>query len=219
MISEMDYSHRVIGARISISAGDKHLKFQSYNQPRLRKLIGHVQHYMAMAKKQQNNHGEGQLQHLEKLNDQIQRYMLAQQEQQSRLQEQLNQANSQVQQITMPEPVKPDPELSDYLFAQSLLAQHQQAAQAQPPAEPQSPQANSQQQQMNELYAAGIKEIFGKQIQKAAPNIAVPSISVPKIIPTEIHPIEIAYSKLPMALRNRKFGMPQQPQSGVLKQV
>ena len=37
MITEIDYSHRLLGANISISAGDKHLKFRSYNQPRLRK--------------------------------------------------------------------------------------------------------------------------------------------------------------------------------------
>src|SRR4051794_14318140 len=34
MITEIDYSHRLLGANINISAGDKHLKFRSYNQPR-----------------------------------------------------------------------------------------------------------------------------------------------------------------------------------------
>src|SRR6266567_3467559 len=39
MITEIDYSHRLLGANISIASGDKHLKFRSYNQHRLRKLI------------------------------------------------------------------------------------------------------------------------------------------------------------------------------------
>src|SRR5882757_2242816 len=43
MISEIDYAHRLLGARISISTGSKNLKFTSYNQHRLRKLITHVQ--------------------------------------------------------------------------------------------------------------------------------------------------------------------------------
>src|SRR5258708_3529959 len=47
MINEIDYNHRLLGAYISITSGDKNLKFRSYNQPRLRKLIGHVQHCMA----------------------------------------------------------------------------------------------------------------------------------------------------------------------------
>jgi hypothetical protein len=212
MISEMDYSHRLLGARISISAGDKNLKFLSYNQPRLRKLIGHVQHCMAEAKKKQTDHGEGQLQHLEKLNEQLRNYMLAQQEQQNRMQEQLIQAaNGQGQQIKMPEPVKLEPELSDYLFAQSLLAQHRTqagqsseeiVAEAVAPIEEQQAKAPSTpppKQDADDLYEAGVQEVFGKK----------PSLpQLPK--PSEIHPIQIAYSKLPMALRDRKFGRPQQ---------
>src|ERR1017187_2879610 len=53
MINEIDYNHRLIGAYIKISAGNKNLKFPSLNQPRLRKLIGHVQLCMAEAKKKQ----------------------------------------------------------------------------------------------------------------------------------------------------------------------
>src|ERR1035438_180349 len=40
MISEIDYSHRLFGAQIHISTGSKNLSFRSYNQPRLRKMIG-----------------------------------------------------------------------------------------------------------------------------------------------------------------------------------
>ena len=56
MINEIDYSHRLLGARISISTGSKNLRFTSFNQPRLRKLINHVQHGMAESKKQQAHH-------------------------------------------------------------------------------------------------------------------------------------------------------------------
>src|SRR5580692_10836308 len=41
MISEIDYSHRLLGAQIGISTGSRDLTFRSFNQPRLRKLIGH----------------------------------------------------------------------------------------------------------------------------------------------------------------------------------
>ncbi len=82
MINELDYSHRLMGARISISAGSKNLKFTSYNQPRLRKLIGHVQHCMAENKKQAADHQEDQRLHLEQINQQLQTYLLAQHQQQ-----------------------------------------------------------------------------------------------------------------------------------------
>src|SRR5690349_21329154 len=53
MINEMDYSHRLLGANISIATGNKNLKFTSLNQPRLRKSISHIQHSMAEYKKKQ----------------------------------------------------------------------------------------------------------------------------------------------------------------------
>jgi hypothetical protein len=89
MINEIDYSHRLMGAYISISTGSKNLKFRSYNQPRLRKLIGHVQHCMAEAKKKQSSHQEGQNQHLEQINQQLQAYLLAQHQHQEELQRHL----------------------------------------------------------------------------------------------------------------------------------
>src|SRR5579862_6348132 len=86
MINELDYNHRFIGANISIAAGNKNLKFTSINQPRLRKLIGHVQRCMAEVKKKQTSHQEGQVQHLEQINEQLQSYLLTQQQQQERMQ-------------------------------------------------------------------------------------------------------------------------------------
>lgn len=79
MINEIDYSHRLIGAQIDISAGSHDLIFRSYNKNRLRKLIGHVQHCMAEAKRQHQLQQEGQNNHLERLNEQLQLYLLAQQ--------------------------------------------------------------------------------------------------------------------------------------------
>jgi hypothetical protein len=219
MISEMDYSHRLFGARISISSGNKNLKFLSYNQPRLRKLIGHVQHCMAESKKKQSSHDETQVQHLEKINEQLQAYLIAQQQQQAKIQEQLanNMSGNGQKDFEMPEPVKPSPELADYLFAQSLLAQHQSQAgqqlaeqavsqpQAKPVAEPAPEPAPAQKpapiqtSDDDDLVEEGRKEVFGKHLPQMPSMPHLPNAK-------EVNPINIAYSKLPMALRNREFG-------------
>ena len=199
MISEMDYSHRLLGADINISSGDKNLHFRSYNQRRLRKLISHVQHCMAEAKKKQSSHQEGQNMHLEQIDQQLQAYLEAQQQQQVQLQRiQLAQQLGTAPPPTLPEPVKPGPELADYLFAQSLLAQHQaetgrqdlplRAAPLTAAVQAQTAVALPTDSQLNEIYAAGWREVFGKHDNQAA--------------------LRIAYSKLPMMLRNRKFGRP-----------
>src|SRR5579884_367553 len=128
MINEIDYNHRLFGANIKIATGNKTLNFRSYNKPRLRKLIGHVQHCMALMKKHQSSHAEGQSQHLERINKQLQKYLLAQQKQQKKLQEHLAKlqaeaANGGLPQL--PDPVKPDPELSDYLYARGLMERYE----------------------------------------------------------------------------------------------
>lgn len=259
MINEIDYSHRLFGARISVSTGAKNLKFMSYNQARLRKLIGHVQHCMAETKKQQTDHQLDQKQHLEQINQQLQTYLLAQHQQQQKLQEQLEKARKEEGvKAAMPdiELVKPSPELADYLYAQSLLAQHgmQQHDQAPTIPTPQSatddnnhglealPPPRSEQRalpaaeaglaansEMVDLYSEGMREIFGRhhgQSSKHESDTTTPSQSQPhqatqqdksQILdrstpslhkPLEINPLRVAYSKLPMALRNRKFGRP-----------
>lgn len=278
MINEIDYSHRMFGAYISITSGDKNMKFRSYNQPRLRKLINHVQHCMAASKKQQNTHQKDQKQHLEAINQQLQAYLKAQYDHQQDLREQLKQAQSSGAAKTAAElqveAPKPSPELSDYLFAQSLLNQYQEqtgqpitsleqmasgftsqplAAQPvveapQPPALAEVPSipAGTGSSQLSEIYAEGMQEVFGKRQSKAEatdadetqpsgpsgepsqqsrsslhlPNLpSMPSMpnlpsmptlpSMPSLSslpnPLEINPLRIAYSKLPMALRNRKF--------------
>lgn len=205
MINEIDYSHRLLGARISVATGNRDLKFLSYNQPRLRKLIGHVQHCMAEAKKQQSSHAEGQSQHLEKINQQLQAYLMAQHQYQQQLQQMQGQAQGQA--IAPLGPPRPGHELSDYLLAQSLMAQHQAAIGADQPQSqmawqplPSSDASASDDSQLKELYNEGMQEIFGKR--PAADSAGHASKGV------EVNPMRIAYSKLPMALRNRRFGRP-----------
>ncbi len=274
MINELDYSHRLLGAHISISAGAKNLKFTSLNQPRLRKLIGHVQHCMAEAKRELSGHQVDQKQHLEQINQQLQAYLLAQHQQQQKLHDQLvknNKDDADFKNIPKPEEIRPSNELSDYLFAQSLLAQYKEANKgklpealkeideankheqqekseqetdiAAPEAAPQARPVSSMESQtatenrsnpqMSELYAEGMQEIFGKRdkreqsntIQQGSASIIKPQDSnspqsassgdgtaQPPLATVhnsmEISALKIAYSKLPMALRNRRFGRP-----------
>ena len=230
MINEIDYSHRLLGAQISISAGSKNLKFRSYNQPRLRKLINHVQHCMAEAKKVQSNNQVGQNQHLEQINQQLQAYLLAQYQNQQDLNQRLEQAQSQGVSIEplQPQQINPSPELANYLFAQNA---NQQGTLS--PAIPDSvaaPQPVTTTADLNEMYSEGRKEIFGQQVaqQFEQSGVTPPAQTAAVVVkpfttptddpanqswmtnynPLEINALKIAYSKLPMALRNRKFGRP-----------
>jgi hypothetical protein len=222
MISEMDYNHRLFGAFVLISSGTKNLTFRSYNQQRLRKLINHVQHCMAETKKKQSSHAEGQSQHLERINEQLQVYLRAQQE----YQQQLNQQGGQAKDDKLPVPPKPGNELADYLYAQSLMQQHfQQAEPAQSapgyPGHPEPQQAGPATAPVaaipavtdDDLYDAARQEIFGKQAA-APPQVdttgqpAQPQTTATNLPQDLNNPLRIAYAKLPMALRNRRFGRP-----------
>ncbi len=97
MISEFDYSHRVIGAHASISSGSKTLQFDSLNQRRLRSLLTYVQNRMTEIKQTMHEQQETQQQHLEQMNERLQRYLVAA-EQQARAQQQANQAQQTYQQ-------------------------------------------------------------------------------------------------------------------------
>lgn len=226
MINEIDYSHRLLGAQISISTGSKNLRFTSYNQPKLRKLISHVQRSMAEKKQKQSEHAEGQKQHLEQINQQLRTYLVAQYEQQQKIQEQLGKNNQRSLDI---DPVRPSPELSDYLYAQGLLAQYQQngaaGASVVPvlaPPEPTpalgpTPAPNSAAASPSpDLYSEGVQEVFGQRdglIQAQEPNQpavpTAPSLTDDYYVSdSDLNPLSIAYSKLPLALRNKKFGRP-----------
>jgi hypothetical protein len=216
MINEIDYSHRLLGANIRVSTGSKELTFRSYNQARLRKLIGHVQHCMAEGKKQQSQTQVGQNQHLERINQQLQAYLQAQSEYQVQLQR--IQAAQQTGAQDLPELSKPAPshELSDYLLARSLLAQYetQTGKKLQPdfapatilPIEPVASHIKiPNRSELHELWSAGVQEVFSKHHQQ--------SLSQPTAQPNtnkqhnsfEINPITVAFSRLPMAIRSRRF--------------
>ncbi len=228
MISEIDYSHRLLGARINISTGLKDLRFTSLNKSRLRKLITHVQHCMAEVKFKQKEHQEGQNTHLEQLNRQLRKYLIAQQKQQVKLQRQLKEQAENANAKTTPqfEMIKPSPELADYLYAQSLLEHNgindanarPQAQTAVPSATPvpapmtsaslpeQTGQPRSRAQIVSDLYAAGMKEVFGVRVPDQAPTTTPPQPA--GVFSSPLDPLRIAYSKLPLALRNRRFGRP-----------
>jgi hypothetical protein len=230
LISEIDYNHRLIGAYVSISSGSKNLKFNSLNQHRLRKLITLVQNCMAETKKKQSSHQEDQNQHLEQINQQLQSYLVAQHEQQKQLQEQLQrawQSNATVP-AELPQqaqPLKPSPQLADYLFAQRLLEDHQaqtgQSVELTPraPAVPAVPIVPAPASPADDLYAEGRKEVFAQGSRHLTPSLptaqlkhlseqAVAGVQAHNPLSSELNPLRIAYSKLPMALRNRKFGRP-----------
>jgi Bacterial PH domain len=212
MINELDYNHRLIGAYISISAGNKNLKFTSINQPRLRKLIGHVQRRMAEVKQRQSSHEEGQVQHLEQINQQLQSYLVAQYQQQQKLQEQIQQVQANPVAAStlqpLPEPVRPDPQLADYLYAQRLLARYQDETgqplnQIQPipapaPVITPPPPAAIANNQWADLYSEGKQEVFGK---RAAAALTHPISTVQNL---EINPFRIVTAILPQIVRSRK---------------
>lgn len=183
MINEIDYSHRLFGAQISIVTGPKNLIFRSYNQVRLRKLINHVQHCMAEAKRLQSQHQEGQNESLVKINQQLQAYLIAQNKNQQDLSRQLAEARRQGVDIAEPMPVapKPSPELADYLYAQSLMREYErshQLTQTLPEENPgqlatslteTTPKQQPLGSQLNEieardLYNDGLREVFGNQL-------------------------------------------------------
>lgn len=290
-INQIDYSHRIFGANIRISTGPKILNFRSYNQPRLRKLIGHVQHSMAEVKKKQSDHEEGQNQRLEQINQQLQNYLMVQHQHQEELRQHLllmsqNQGGIAPPTLAqLPQAARPSPELSDYLLAQNLMAHYQQqtgqaadqsaaglTALAAPPSasvsspapqpqtaavstpyaspatgttSPPQPAANDAPAEdspatAHDLYAEGLKEIFGQR-QAPAPGKARPddqaadSTSVaaanhsadqdqdnavrqamdnlyrPHDPKHDVNPLRVAYSKLPALLRARKFGRRPRP--------
>jgi hypothetical protein len=103
------------------------------------------------------------------------------------------------------------------------LPEHSVVSNNLPPAP--SPSATPSTPQMSDLYSEGMKEIFGgrhsSKAETASPTEAVvltePKTETPAAKnsrlpsipnPLEINPLQIAYSKLPMALRNKKFGRP-----------
>lgn len=195
MINEIDYYHRVFGAHVDITTGNRELRFHTYNnRARLRKLIGHVQHRMADIKKRQDTHQTGQIQHLEQINEHLRTYLMAQYKHQDELRQRLEKAQHGTN-VVSPAPPRPSPELSDYLLAHGLKEQYE----AKHGPWPSEAEARKTEDGRRELLAEGLKEVFGKG---PGPH------RVHHGHHFDINPLRIAYSKLPMALRNRKFGRP-----------
>lgn len=207
MINEIDYSHRVIGAYISVSAGAKSLRFTSLNQRRLRKLITHVQHCMADAKKQQAASQVDQKQHLERINQQLQTYLLAQHRHQTELGEQLKIVNEATVKQAQERQLEHEQQLTnsslklnDLVFAQGSNADHLEATK----------QINEN--ISNEIYDEGMKEIFGEpanqvvSIAGEGDNLRYSSqdshSGQESLI---INPLKIAYSKLPENIKNKSL--------------
>lgn len=228
LINQIDYSHRLMGAKIIISAGNKNLRFTSYNQQRLRKLIHHIQHRMAEVKTMQHSSAETQQQHLERINQQLQAYLLAQHQHQEELRKQLEKANAAGQPAPAVDTVKPAPELADFLYAQSLMQQHEASTGVliAPPAPslitqptavskpmladsvlqtalaPESP-IKQDSIDKDDLIEAGRREIFGARARAVVKPLQAPLA----YLNTEINPLKVAYSKLPQALKQRKYNL------------
>jgi hypothetical protein len=214
MISEIDYSHRLLGAQIAVSTGERDFHFRSYNQARLRKLIGHVQNCMADGKRQQSQNQQGQNQHLERINEQLKTYLAAQNEYQQQLQLLQQAQQSDTKDIAVPAKPTPSRELSDYLFARSLLAQYeaQTGKRLQPefgqeiaktPVVPEGHANLPSRSELHELWTAGVQEVFGRRHQANTQSGATKHHNS-----FEINPISVVFSRLPMAIRSRRFSQP-----------
>jgi hypothetical protein len=217
MINEMDYNHRLFGADIIISSGGKNLKFRSYNKTKLRKLIGHVQHCIAESKKKQSTHQDDQVSHLEQINKQLQSYLVAQSQYQVELQKSMKSGGDD-KADSVPAPPKPSNELADYLYAKSLIDEYSQAHDVDLAAEVEEPKPKlvepvasnrstagmSGEDQQLDIYEEGMQEIFGSV---SSSNVAITEPSTSSSIDTgfNVNPKNIAFSKLPMASRRRKF--------------
>lgn len=206
MINEIEYSHRLMGAQITISTGSKTLRFRSYNQQRLRKLIDHVQHSMADAKKQQSKNEEGQNQRLELINQQLQTYLVAQHQNQQEISRQLRRTQPKEARVdTKSHLTQSSLESTDYLPTQSLSEQNYQPEPGRLIPLPEAPihRETSPGLTTSELLADGMQEVFGKHPE--TPPQPVINVIDPTQSGLEINAFKIAYSKLPMVLRNRKF--------------
>jgi hypothetical protein len=213
MIGDIDYSHRIIGAQININCGMRNLIFKSYNQPRLRKAIGHIQQRMSEIKKEQAQHANEQRNHLEEINHQLQIYLLAQQQH-------LEQQLSTNQDVQLP---KPSPKLADYLFAQRLLEDFQNRG-----VDPDNPKVqapspvpqvdvefvpfdHSDPKLIEEMAEEGRREVLGETKQATAnePSMPLQSSIQGGINGTsynfDLTPFRIAYAKLPYLLRSRRY--------------
>ena len=197
-INQIDYGRRFLDAHIIISAGMRDLTFRSYNKDRLRKLINHVQNRMAEIKTEQSDHSVSQREHLKNINEQLKDYLISQYEQQEAIKRELFENKNVVSNLS--------DNFSKEVATREAIINSQDFS-------------YDSGVSSTELYDAGVKEIFGKTSAAVQDNMTVDRSQRQHIINNintndsnsrisfnslEINPLKIAYSKLPMILRNRK---------------
>jgi hypothetical protein len=209
-INQIDYSHRLMDAHVNISAGMKSLTFRSYNKPRLRKLIGHVQHRMAEVKKYGLNESQDQKNHLNQIDRQLQTYVMAQYQQHESMRRMAD---------------KPDVESLEQFNRAPIISNNTQVFED--PSDsfnyrrstPKIDRSSSLIESSlfgstgvtrEELYNEGMKEISAKRANLAAvhvdQSILKQAISTVNLADNghEISPLKIAYSQLVNLIRSRK---------------
>jgi hypothetical protein len=154
---------------------------------------------------------------LEQINTHLQTYLLAQYQHQEELRRRLEEAQRTGAAIDSPQPPRPSPELSDYLYAQGLMAQHRERTGETIEGEVVTATPAEQ------LYEEGMKEVFrGSPTAPAEPNPPPEPASDQPVAASQpapgsrhshfsidVNPLKLAYSKLPAAMRKRrKFGKP-----------
>ena len=225
MINQIDYSHRLFNASIVVSTGMKTLRFRSYNQQRLRKLIGHVQHRMAEIKIEESTHTQGQQEHLKQIDQQLQTYLLAQYQQHESMRRQLSEPT------TVANAIGPRPSISDQPIGELISGEYNTASDTSGWADnwagstgmtTTQPKADSVLQDntgvsTDELYQEGVKEIFSNHTATTLQDSQTIVSQQPQSVPStsgylpkdstngslDINPLKNAYSKL---LRYRQYG-------------
>lgn len=197
-INQIDYSHRMFNANICITAGLKNLVFKSYNQPRLRKLIGHVQHRMAEIKRIEQAEKARTQRSMKEMDQQLRSYLMSQYEQHESLRRQ-HESN-----LPLLSPTSFDDLSPDTGFNLSVSKDNKYLD---------DPTAVISEVSANELYEDGIKEIFGKYQSDDVAGTVNNTLNVNDLNPfpavqtddnLDLNPLKIAYSKLPLILSIKK---------------
>ncbi len=199
MISEFDYSHRLVGAHASISSGSKTLEFNSFNQPRLRSLITYVQTRMTEIKKTIHEQQENQQQHLEQMNEQLRQYLMSAQQQS--MQQQQATAHNHMQtmppqsQAPTPVAVQEQPVTSRSSFEHAAAVSMGFLDQTQPAAASQS----GDESQLPSVAASDVNRTPGRS------KIVVTPQQIGLAAARRVVPIITAYSRVPMISTRQRF--------------
>jgi hypothetical protein len=202
-INQIDYSHRLLDAQIVVSAGMKSLKFRSYNKIRLRKLIGHVQHRMAEVKRENSNKAQDHQEHLDKIDDKLQSYILSQlsdRQHADGIDEGRKSSNvlSNYKKIIRdnPNPVATNSPSSSAEYDISSFPQSFDYG----------TYISSSEVTSVDLVNAAVKEIFNKRQPISTVSDPTASTVTPKEEETGINPLMFAYRQVLALLRSRNYG-------------